>query len=718
MYVLLIKQTKKKKKNLLFPRFRNSFVLQVSAKRSHSKTRTSVDNEVDNDNDSKRCKIESDPMITSPEPIEAKTSFTRSVDSSTILVKADNVPENHLNNEETTKMIINSTSEDQSQVKSPRTRQMGGRRTTEQRMASTQRWAARKKAILAATGADDSDTDSMGTDNTQLSPVEKIKDAGRLRRFTTTTNNIKSAKPFNFKGFPTDDIFVPRSVHAESIIGDATFVVTSTLHLCEPQYLNQPISSFPNVPIADETYNNMNDETTKAAELYRIQTGQGVTEKTLIERCLNIEVEGTDLEALKKIQNELANFVETDMIEKLANNLSMNLDNEKNTPQDSFQTLEQQLKTIIEKAVRKNLEITRMRRVPMSKITTSTLRGNKIFSSAFIKAAMKSQIFQPKVVLNRIDNNISQPDNSILHQNIDNNCQEICEVEDNTEQHCDTDGVTLTTKAQLQVHSLRPKTETKTDDGLKMKMMRCKKCHEIVKARYVKSHICPAMQHEQMECNICNMIFKTENELKNHLQIHNETKDTIIIDEELYTCFVCDENFVDEELLKNHLQRHCNDANDCDVPSNGTPSFQCAICGENLEFKEALDAHMENHLYDDTEENSSTNSIAVKNDHINDCQDQIKNVHTCLQCSETFESEINLALHMQEHDEDAAIAEWEKQSSKIKEHYSCSICDEKFTSEDTLAEHFKNHNDCSQICLLCDQPCASLAELRDHVHTH
>lgn len=76
-----------------------------------------------------------------------------------------------------------------------------------------------------------------------------------------------------------------------------------------------------------------------------------------------------------------------------------------------------------------------------------------------------------------------------------------------------------------------------------------------------------------------------------------------------------------------------------------------------------------------------------------------------------------LEMHMQAHEEEAAIAEWEKQGIKACE-YQCMICDELFDTEEDLSEHLDIHNGNAHVCQLCDKPFPSLEDLQKHVATH
>lgn len=865
-------------------------------------------------------------------------------------------------------------------------------RNIERRKASTKRWVERKKALLAATGENVSDTDSIISDDTQLSPVQKAraknnadKEAERQKRIAkvlknlemnltekytmirdrdtdsdarrTRLSNLQANKknsllspsnkknsaetnisslessieqensPVLLKNNTTnvnvkkpesqvdDEPFTPCTLKSELVIGDVTYAVTSMLILADKENSNNMTKDSKNSNV-DENNREKNTDIIDAVQLRRVNNpvipldaNSKSDNSKSVERCLNIEVEGNELAILKHVQVELADFVQKEMRHRIFgtnDSVAKTLFPDKldDVSAISRQKLDQKLKGIIERSIKKNIE--------SSIRNADDTYGFTKVSPSITKAAINLSEYQPKVVIKRLDipkesklykiNNLhvlkqaaprgsshggsinltsrkrqivppkryndyntsaldSDSENSNMispkgtsktstghvttHESsgrkkspgtnrqivtpvkrIENNS--IIKIMDNgakwsplfveqkstneqkadyeeaikiegaiTENHiCGVCALTFSSRKEVEAHVRTHKIMTSANVTTlqnenaaatlsrpnKQKMMRCKRCHEIVEARFVKSHICKTAT-EAHKCYVCNSMFRTEKLLVRHLESHDQSEFNIInaignkksntVDvsqttqsatppqedektesvmkmqnlsteknnqsdiqsdkitstgvkldsvenigeknKETYTCFVCDKIFTDEEVLKDHLQKHCDDLSEGEQ-SNSKEQFQCAICGDTLESDQALEEHVGKHLFDDEDDNP--NLISINQDNKNNNETKRAESYCCGQCSESFDSEMLLEMHMQEHAEEVAIAEWEKQGMRVINQYQCMLCDELFDVEEDLSEHLDIHNANAHVCQLCDKPFRTLEDLQKHVTTH
>ncbi|XP_043266814.1 uncharacterized protein [Venturia canescens] len=800
-------------------------------------------------------------------------------------------------------------------VESSPIKQTSGKRgkTTERREASTKRWVARKRALMAATGENDTETDSESSEEAQLSPVQKARAkcnaekvaAESQRRISESLKSFASNMANNCEGEDKNDeeknkklldleaisseladyekkqekqamglemstkrranedkietmnsvtsspqdTFLPHSMRSELTVDDATFVVTSTLVLTEPHKLSR-IMNLPKDNRALETSEILNQERNTdiidAVQLRRVSPkSTPQSDKKLVERCLNIEVEGTELHALKRVQANLATYVETKLIIDLESGSSWKLESKK----QPCQSLDKQLQTIVEKSIKKNLSTAQSER--------SAIRGKNTFSPEFVRAAMRSKIFQPRVVLVRYEATEQKMSRPNVHSLVpESKLTQVpiaslgkrrnvvpTKFADYDGSHCDdallrdskktedlissssdqfnrhkTYGPALTKlmpisitsnkphgnagqtipelgetwlKASIQVPSASEKTlstlpiesnvltdklipgrsriEEKHICGVcrhsfatrseveihlaahkvpltpsrQVKRMRCKRCHEIVEACNVKLHVCNSSKNKMIikptsPSRIANEHSENTRGASSLTSVRAKKRSLgqqfggVVASNDVNMCFVCDKTFEDEQILKDHLQKHCDDISDeeevedggegdvRDEMGNGEEGetinekelYQCAICGESLESEDALETHVEKHLCDDEDDNPNLISIGDR--------EKTKNhdiIHICNQCNEPFDSEMLLMLHMQAHEEEIAIAEWERRgvdNSQVEQHI-CVICDQLFPTEAELSEHLDVHNGNAHVCLLCDKPFLTLEELQAHV---
>ena len=118
-----------------------------------------------------------------------------------------------------------------------------------------------------------------------------------------------------------------------------------------------------------------------------------------------------------------------------------------------------------------------------------------------------------------------------------------------------------------------------TSSKSRQKMMRCKRCHGIVAAMYVKLHVCS----KQYKCDFCEMSYFAEKAYINHVAKHVGSRIPSIA--EKHKCTICDKQFTSEKELVDHLSIH-DDSN---------ALLNCNICGKDFTSEEALVNHLQSH---------------------------------------------------------------------------------------------------------------------------
>lgn len=270
-----------------------------------------------------------------------------------------------------------------------------------------------------------------------------------------------------------------------------------------------------------------------------------------LERLSQLQVEGRELGALERLQIELAAFVEKEMKDKFNNSSAQ--EDVKRKESLHRQTIEQRLKVIVEKAIRANYE-------------TSAHGKDRALSVAFVEAAQRSAVFQPKVVVDRLspelidkfqvprslvekrpshlpaklqdyisgyssgDSKKSQDFKYVTKTGAAKRENRTYAVSNDKgvqgqsiqqEMHmCGLCGITCLSRQVIEEHVKihQPKNNEADANTEKNKHMRCKRCHAVVEARFVKMHVCSNRQSHT--CNVCQATFRTEKLLISHLDTH------------------------------------------------------------------------------------------------------------------------------------------------------------------------------------------------------
>ncbi|XP_008209270.1 uncharacterized protein LOC100678424 isoform X2 [Nasonia vitripennis] len=200
-----------------------------------------------------------------------------------------------------------------------------------------------------------------------------------------------------------NDSFTPQLVSSEVSIGNATYIVTTTLDFPDSFSSKSDISLKTNGLNIDATsQDGQKVDVLNAVELQRVQsknTNDSVNKQNSdVQKCLKIEIEGMEVEALQRVQLELDHFVKEEIRKRVMDETLAKRKTDKKSIKfkDTYQTLDHQLKTIIEKILRTNYEAEK-------NCERNWSINNKKISVEFLKAAKKSPVFQPKVAISRLN---------------------------------------------------------------------------------------------------------------------------------------------------------------------------------------------------------------------------------------------------------------------------------------------------------------------------
>uniref|UniRef100_A0A914CB59 C2H2-type domain-containing protein n=1 Tax=Acrobeloides nanus TaxID=290746 RepID=A0A914CB59_9BILA len=116
----------------------------------------------------------------------------------------------------------------------------------------------------------------------------------------------------------------------------------------------------------------------------------------------------------------------------------------------------------------------------------------------------------------------------------------------------------------------------------------CEECgKQFSKPKYLKQHSVVHSPVRPFVCKVCNMGFKLQCVLKNHVrEIH--------IGERPYKCQICDKSFYRKSRLTIHYRRH-----------SGTHPYECAICGKGYYHRQSRSRHEENCSFTDANDRNN-----------------------------------------------------------------------------------------------------------------
>ncbi|XP_055944491.1 zinc finger protein 227-like [Argiope bruennichi] len=163
----------------------------------------------------------------------------------------------------------------------------------------------------------------------------------------------------------------------------------------------------------------------------------------------------------------------------------------------------------------------------------------------------------------------------------------------------------------------------------------------------------------QLSCEICDMTFRTQNELEMHRRSH---------DPKYFQCKICLKYYSSKIGLKRHLVIH-----------TGNRPYQCKICFQSFTHSSTL----------------STHSITHRN----------LKPHSCQLCGRSFSMKISLKTHLLKHEG--------------KEPYVCVICDRRFADLRQFKRHGLKHIPTEKsTCGICGKVFNNPASLKLHFKLH
>ena len=199
------------------------------------------------------------------------------------------------------------------------------------------------------------------------------------------------------------------------------------------------------------------------------------------------------------------------------------------------------------------------------------------------------------------------------------------------------------------------------------------------------------MTKTDISCNLCGVMFRTQEHLNNHTYNHHnhtQIQPSICYTEppsnqrqeiphaSFYICTICDEQFQSDEYLESHIQgNHGN-----------TGAFKCYICDHYFRSHHALASHINNY---------HGRNISFK----------------CMTCEQTFSTEENLNLHHSSTHVD------KPELVASSSNYECEKCAQICENFADFCEHHACHHPEDQFCPcdICEQTFSSIEILESHL---
>lgn len=178
-------------------------------------------------------------------------------------------------------------------------------------------------------------------------------------------------------------------------------------------------------------------------------------------------------------------------------------------------------------------------------------------------------------------------------------------------------------------------------------------------------------------CDQCTITFKTGEQLKRHIRLHNIKTEVMSDDEMMFKkkdgsnldCNVCGESFTEPLDLLAHAEIHAR-----------FQPFKCQLCGETFFEENKIKMHLMGR-------------------HQNELTDS-----SCRLCGKQCRDQRSLIKHSWEH-------------SREKNH-PCSKCAKSFHNKARLKRHIASHRNKSVMCEVCHEEFPDGRQLMNHRHSH
>lgn len=192
--------------------------------------------------------------------------------------------------------------------------------------------------------------------------------------------------------------------------------------------------------------------------------------------------------------------------------------------------------------------------------------------------------------------------------------------------------------------------------------------------------------HLNYKCNVCGKRYFKETFLKQHQKnAHLKSKNL--------KCPICNNVFKTVYNLKQHLFTHSNERN-----------YSCSFENCNKQFRQisTLQAHEKIHKQDNRKECPECKRLVTRlKEHMLTHLDEDEKPLKCNRCDKAFATKIKLEEHQNIH--------------KNLKHFECDICCKNFNRRSTLYKHKKIHTDKNFSCTHCNKNYSRKDNLQQHI---